>query len=232
MARFYVYDMSRSCGFICDEWACPPDGLYESYDFKVYFDNPKRQAFLIKVEDELAGFILLNKVGTQAHTDWNMGEFFVLAKFQGIGVGSLVVQELWKTHPGFWEVSIIPENTPALAFWRKVASTFTSGNYTEELKTIDFDTHQPKRYILSFDTRSQASFRTVDDDSNIKIAFVDSISDELDKCMTEGFTAYETSHGIDVNYKRLSVVLSNEKNIVYGVMNTYTAFSEIYVDDI
>jgi predicted acetyltransferase len=69
MARFYVYDMSRSCGFISEDWACPSDGLYESYDFKLYFDNPKRQAFLIKVHNELAGFVLLNKVGTQHNID-------------------------------------------------------------------------------------------------------------------------------------------------------------------
>lgn len=231
MARFYVYDMSRSCGFICDEWACPLDGLYESYDFKNYFDDPTRQAFLIKVGDELAGFVLLNKVGTQPHTDWNMGEFFILAKFQGAGIGGLVAHEVWKTHPGIWEVSVIPENKPALAFWRKVVSTFTAGSFAEEIKEIGYDNHQSKRYILSFDTCSYSSICASEDNINIKIAFVDSLSEELDKRMTDGFISYETGHGIDVNYKRFSVVISNN-NLVCGVINAYTAFAEIYVDDI
>ncbi|MCW8410584.1 hypothetical protein OQJ13_16515 [Legionella sp. PATHC035] len=29
MARFYVYELSRDCGFISDDWALPSDGLYE-----------------------------------------------------------------------------------------------------------------------------------------------------------------------------------------------------------
>ena len=50
--------------------------------------------------------------------------------------------------------------------------------------------------------------------------------------MSAGFIAYEASQGIDVNYKHFSVVISNEKNIAFGIINAYTAFAEIYVDDI
>ena len=232
MARFYVYDMSRSCGFISDDWACPSDGLYESYDFKLYFDNPQRQAFLIKVHDELAGFVLLNQESTQHNIDWNMGEFFILAKFQGIGIGSRAAHEIWKTHPGVWEISVIPENKPALMFWRKAISTFTAGNYTEEIKAIKKDSHQLERSILNFNTHSHSSVNNTDDNTSLKITFVDSLSDELDKRMTDGFIAYEKNHGIDVNYKRFSAVLSKENNSVCGVINAFTAFAEIYIDDI
>lgn len=151
MARFYVYDLSRECGFISKEWALPPDGLYESFDFKNYFEDPSRKAFLIKVNNELAGFVLLNKAVTLPLTEWNMGEFFILAKFQGKGIGQQVAHQIWEMHPGLWEVSIIPENKSALAFWRKAILTFTSGKYTEEIKTIDYDKDQPKRFIISFD---------------------------------------------------------------------------------
>src|SRR5580692_1471973 len=75
MARFYAYDMSRYCGFISNEWAFPKDGLYESHDFRKYFEQPDRRAFLVQIDDELAGFVLLNKVGTLHDTEWNMGEF-------------------------------------------------------------------------------------------------------------------------------------------------------------
>ena len=36
---------------------------------------------------------------------------------------------------------------------------------------------------------------------------------------------------IDVNYKRFSVILY-EQDIACGVINAYTAFAEIYIDDI
>ena len=103
MARFYVYDMSRYCGFISEDWACPKDGLYESFDFKTYFEDPTRKAFLVYVEKELAGFVLLNQVGISKATEWNMGEFFILAKFQGKGIACQVAEQLWKTHPGHWK---------------------------------------------------------------------------------------------------------------------------------
>lgn len=153
MARFYVYDLSRDCGFISDDWALPANGLYESFDFKHYFQDPTRKAYLIKIKNELAGFVLLNHATTSPHSEWNIGEFFVLAKFQGKRIGKEVAHQVWTMHPGLWEVSVIPENRNALAFWRNIVSDFTGGKYGDEIKDVDFDAHQPKRCVLSFDTK-------------------------------------------------------------------------------
>lgn len=90
MARFYLYDMSRYCSSISDEWNIPADGLYECFDFKNYYLDPTRNAFLVKVGEALAGFVLLNKEGTSKNLDWNLGEFFILAQFQGKGISKLV----------------------------------------------------------------------------------------------------------------------------------------------
>ncbi|CZL28797.1 Predicted acetyltransferase [Legionella pneumophila] len=65
-----------------------------------------------------------------------------------------------------------------------------------------------------------------------EIRFVDKIDEDTEKRMTEDLIAYEASHGIDVNYRRFSVVIVNEKEEIFAVLNAYTAFSEIYVDDI
>lgn len=227
MARFYVYDMSRECGFISVDWACPSNGLYESFDFKNYFEEANRCAYLIKVKNELAGFVLLNQEGHFSKTTWNMGEFFILAKFQGKGVGHHCAHQIWKMHEGLWEVSVIPENRSALRFWRNTISLFTQDNYKEEIKSIDYDKDQPNRYILSFNTHSKNDQHH----DNFKIDFVDELDKNIEKHMRKDFIAYEKSHGIDVNYKRFSVVLSNKKNQVCGVINAFTAFAEIYIDD-
>jgi predicted acetyltransferase len=116
MARFYVYDLSRECGSISSDWAIPEDGLYESFDFKNYFIDPSRKAFLVKVYDEIAGFVLLNQETENSTTNWNMGEFFIIAKFQGGGIATRVAQEIWNMHPSKWEVSVIPNNKSALKF--------------------------------------------------------------------------------------------------------------------
>ena len=153
MAKLYVYDISRYCGFISKEWALPKNGIYESFNFKEYFTDQDKKAYLVTLKDaELVGFVLLDKQSTSANIDWNIGEFFVLAKFQGKKIAQYVAKQIWLKYPGKWEVSVIPENKPALAFWRKNISAITNGNYTEEIKIIDYDEGQPKRYIFNFDS--------------------------------------------------------------------------------
>ena len=163
MARFYVYDLSRECGFISSDWAIPADGLYESTDFEVYFKDPTRKAYLVKVADELAGFVLLNQVGIEAKTNWNMGEFFILAKFQGHGIGSQVAKAIWDMHPGLWEVSVIPENKSAFNFWRKTIGTYTDQNYAFETKLVTYDEYQPQRIIFSFTIGLESSKKNQED---------------------------------------------------------------------
>ena len=90
MAQFYIYDLSRECGHTSSYWALPTDGLYESLDFKCYFEDQSRKAYLIKVSEEIAGFVLLNQATEDKTNNWNMGEFFILAKFQGKGIGEQV----------------------------------------------------------------------------------------------------------------------------------------------
>lgn len=145
MARFYVYDLAKDCG-----WPIEADGLYESFDFKPYFIDQDKEAFLIKINDELAGFVLLDKKGTTSNLDWNMGEFFIISKFQNKGYGSKIAQQIWNTHTGLWEVSVIPENKNAISFWRNTISRFTGQKYSEEIKQVDYDPEQPNRYIFNF----------------------------------------------------------------------------------
>lgn len=160
MGRFYVYDFSRYCGFISKDWAIPQDGMYECFDFKKYFENNDTRAYLVQLEDgELVGFVLLDKqfvgwpAGSYLQSEaWNIGEFFILAKFQRKGIASYVAKQIWLDNPGKWEASVIPENKPALAFWRKTIAAFTDNNYTEIIKIIDYDKAQPKRYIFNFAT--------------------------------------------------------------------------------
>lgn len=49
--------------------------------------------------------------------------------------------------------------------------------------------------------------------------------------MRDDLVSYETSHGVDVNYKRFALVLSDDQNTTLGVLNAFTAFAEIYIDD-
>ena len=154
MARFYVYEMSRECGLNSTDWACPATGLYESFDFKHYFVDPEKWAYLVKVNEELAGFVLLYQTGEQPNIQWHIGKFFILARFQNRDVGRMVAQQVWQQHPGSWEVTVIPENQRALQFWRKTVASVMQDNFIEELKLKSgrIDPDQPNRIVLTFDT--------------------------------------------------------------------------------
>jgi GrpB-like predicted nucleotidyltransferase (UPF0157 family)/predicted acetyltransferase len=135
LGRFYVYEMSRYCGFL-PTWETPSNGLFECIDLSSYCEKPDKYAFLVKVDAELAGFVLINKVGSTPDVDWNIGEFFIVSKFQGKGVGSYVAEQVFNQFPGIWETSQIPENTAAIEFWDKVVSRYSHGHFEKTLKTV------------------------------------------------------------------------------------------------
>lgn len=157
LARFYVYDRTKFMG-----WECPENGLFECIDFKHYFENADKKAFLIRINKELAGFVLLDKIKLLQPVDWNMGEFFVLAKFQGKGVADSIALQIFRDYPGAWSVSVMPENIKAVKFWRKIISHLTNGNYFETFKTEnELRTEEnPDPYamiIFTFDSQSKSA---------------------------------------------------------------------------
>ncbi len=66
--------------------------------------------------------------------------------------------------------------------------------------------------------------------SKIKIEFTNELPKAIQDLMEKDIVAYETSYGIDVNYKKFSLVMKEEGQVI-GVLNAFTAFSEIYIDD-
>lgn len=154
MARFYVYDMAKYCGLTGKEWAMPSDGLYECFDFKKYFVESNRKVYLVKVNDELAGFVLLNKAITSKKSKWSVGEFFIISRFQNRGVGFEVASKVWMGHPGGWELLVHPQNERGISFWRKCVKKFTDDVFEEKIISVDFDTEEPTRIAFYFQVDS------------------------------------------------------------------------------
>jgi predicted acetyltransferase len=81
------------------------------------------------VDGELAGFVLVIK-GT-AVEPIQIGEFFVMEKFGGKGVGKTVARRVFDMFPGNWLIHEMWNNYKAQAFWRSVVNSYTNGNYQE-----------------------------------------------------------------------------------------------------
>lgn len=154
MARFYLYEMSRFCGFRVDDFSWPEDNLLKKHHFEKYLEEEDRKAFFIKVQDELAGLVLVTKIGINPNIDWKIGEFFVLPKFQRQSIGQKIALQVFNRFPGRWEVSVLPENKGAWEFWRKVISSCTKNDYLEEKKTVNYASHNPERIVFLFSLSS------------------------------------------------------------------------------
>lgn len=135
MGRFYVYDMSEYLGHL-EGWEMPEDGLYECIDFKKYFEQKDSYPFLVRKGKELAGFVIIDKKGSDDNIDFNMAQFFILRKFKGCGVGKYVAQTCFDKFKGTWEVMVLPGNTGAYTFWKRSIQDYTGGNFTEYNRNI------------------------------------------------------------------------------------------------
>jgi predicted acetyltransferase len=155
--------MSRYC---CEDneydWSIPDDGMYWSQDYKQYFENNNKKAFLIKTPNsekengaELVGFLLLDEVTENSSHYFEIGEFYIIAKFQKKNIGKYIAHKIFDMFPGKWRISVIPANKPGYNFWLGSISDYTEGSYVEEIKNLVHDAHQVKRIILSFDTNNK-----------------------------------------------------------------------------
>lgn len=154
LGRFYIYELSRFCGIPYQSFKCPENGLIEFDDQKKYFMDKNHKAFVIRVDDELAGFVLVDISDVTHKSDYFLSEFFIMAKFQGRGVGKEVAVKLFDYFKGTWALGVIPENTGALAFWRKVVGDYSKGEYQEQSKLneklVTAVNPNPRLIIFSF----------------------------------------------------------------------------------
>ena len=108
-------------------------GLYGYQYLDHYWTDAERHPFLVRVNENLAGFVLVS-----GHTclagDPNakaISEFFVMRKYRGRGVGEQAAKCVFDLFPGTWEVRELAENPGAQEFWRKVIDRYTGGRFDE-----------------------------------------------------------------------------------------------------
>jgi len=128
LGRFYVYDFSEFTG-----WKCPDTGLYECRDLVRYWRRDDCWPFLVRCGGELAGFALIDRPDNEG-VDYDVGEFFILRKFRRKGIGQAVAHALFDRFTGRWQVRQLQQNTPAIAFWRKVVGRYAGGGHAESVE--------------------------------------------------------------------------------------------------
>jgi len=148
LMQLYLYDFDE----FFSEGGVDNEGLFDpGFPLERYVDNQRFWAYLACVEDRLAGFTLISdRVEKGPEPGRYVEEFFVLRRYRRAGVGSTMAQQLFDLFPGYWEITILGENKPAQAFWRKVVNGYSQGQYQ------DFITQEQDETIvwLTFNSRS------------------------------------------------------------------------------
>jgi predicted acetyltransferase len=104
-----------------------PDGRFGYPRLPLYWSEPDRHPFLVRIHGNWAGFVLVKRGSelTPNHAAWDMVEFFVLRHYRRRGIGTRIAQEVWQRFPGPWEVRVMPSNTSACQFWARAIADFT-----------------------------------------------------------------------------------------------------------
>ncbi len=128
LMELYPYDFSEFDGADTG-----PVGLYDYPYLDHYWVEEGRYAYLVRVDGQLAGFVLVSRYNYQSGLKdaWVMSEFFVMRKYRLQGVGERVANWVFDQHPGNWQVGEISENRPAITFWRKAIGRYTHDNFEE-----------------------------------------------------------------------------------------------------
>jgi len=124
LSQFYLYEMSLYVPYI----ELRDNGLFGGL---AYWHEPNHHSFLVWVDGNWAGFALVQHYEDQPF-EFDMGDFFILRKYQGKGVGKRVATQLFDLFLGKWRVHQTAQNFPAQAFWQSVIDRYTNGDYTQQ----------------------------------------------------------------------------------------------------
>ena len=146
LLELYAHDFSEIF-----EMRLGADGRFGYAELPLYWQESNRHPFLVKVDDKLAGFVLLRKqslVSGDARV-WDVSEFFIARGYRRHHIGTQAAHELWRQLSGDWEVRVMEKNHAARAFWQRAIDDFMGF-------TIDAAFNSAKGWhVFSFNTEAR-----------------------------------------------------------------------------
>jgi predicted acetyltransferase len=153
LMQFYVHDFS-------EYWSGTPkddlqdDGRFPEYPLDIYWHDTSHVALLLRLDDRLIGFALLND---SAHSgrpvERNMAEFFIARKYRRSGLGTAAARQIFSNYPGLWETAVARRNIAALNFWR---NAIRHHPLVEDVEEADLTTSSWNGPVLRFRIRQPA----------------------------------------------------------------------------
>ena len=127
------------------------DGRFGYKHLPTYWAEPDRLPFLVKVDGNLAGFVLAKR-GSEVSGDedvWDVAEFFIIRGYRRRGIGMEVAHEVWRRFPGQWEVRVLKTNDTAKEFWERVINRYIG----ESVVPVSVEKGGESWYLFSFESK-------------------------------------------------------------------------------
>ncbi|OGC91828.1 hypothetical protein A3D85_03545 [Candidatus Amesbacteria bacterium RIFCSPHIGHO2_02_FULL_47_9] len=140
LLQLYAYDFSEFYG---DEIGESGDYGYDRL-LRYYWDGQNPDPFVIRVDGNVAGFVMVKRKEFKSVDYHSIAEFFVLKKYRKSGIGTKAAEMAFSKFPGKWYVDVIQANQPARSFWEKVFNSFTGGKYVRS------EDSEGKKIIFTF----------------------------------------------------------------------------------
>lgn len=119
LMQLYLHDLSLYFSIDFDSKTCQ-----YKYNLEAYFYN--NYAYFIKVNNEIVGFILINKL---EEDNYEISEIFILNNYKNKKIGKKAVNQIFDIYKGKWQIKVVPSSPKAESFWKKTISTYTDNNY-------------------------------------------------------------------------------------------------------
>ncbi len=134
LLELYFYDLSEFDNELITR-DLNEAGLYGYRYLDHYWTGENRHPYFLKVDNQLAGFLLYRKLDEPPFEN-TASEFFVMRKYRNAGAATFMANWMFEKYKGKWVVDCLLNNEPAVKFWRRVISR-NNGENIEEI--IDRD---------------------------------------------------------------------------------------------
>ena len=120
LLELYVHDFSEFLNL-----EIGGDGRFGYPPLPLYWSEPGRHPFMVRMNGKLAGLILVKRLADDAA--WDMAEFFILRGYRRRGIGTQAAHAVWRRLTGPWQVRVMQSNVTAQRFWIRAISEFAGG---------------------------------------------------------------------------------------------------------
>ena len=127
------------------------DGRFGYKHLPLYWCEPNRHPFLVRMDGKLAGLVLVKRASEISgnETVWDMAEFFVVRGYRRRGIGTKTAHEVWRRFPGLWEVRVMESNDSAHQFWARAISAFAG----ETIHSVCVEKRGEPWRVFSFESK-------------------------------------------------------------------------------